>query len=171
MSRKKEKGEAQLYLEQIEKYDLMIRNKQIEKAQMEDIALSVTSGGESTLVYVNDKNGKKGKYELQNMGKVQSSGGQQKMADAAIHGVDIGREIDKIIIKLHEARQDIIRTIELLDKDEYDVLHKRYIQGMTPDEIALKKGKSKSWVDTKHGRALQSVQKILDSRKTPVLTV
>ena len=168
MSRKKEKGEAQLYLEQISKLDATIQNKLVEKTQWMDIALGVTSGGESTLVYVNGENGKSGKYELQNMGRVQSSGGQQKMASAIDRCLDIEREINVLIDRLVDTRLEIIQTIEQLNAAEYDVLHKRYIQGMTPDEIAVKKGKSKSWVDTKHGRALQSVQKILDARKKPV---
>ena len=165
MSKKKEKGEAQLYLEQISKLDATIQNKLVEKEQWKDIALGVTSGGESTLVYVND--GKNGKYELQNMGKVQSSGGQQKMASAIDRCLDIEREINVLIDRLIDTKEEIIQTIEQLNAAEYDVLHKRYIQGMTPDEIAVKKGKSKSWVDTIHGRALQSVQKILDARKKP----
>lgn len=160
MSRKKEKGEAQLYLERIAKLDATIQNKLVEKASWMDIALGVTASAPSVLV-----EGKKG-MELHNMERVQSSGSQQKMSDAVSRCVDIEREIDSLVDRLIDTKQEIIKTIEQLNAAEYDVLHKRYVQGMTPDEIALKKGKSKSWVDTKHGRALQSVQKILDSRKT-----
>ena len=150
---------AKEYLQQAEDMNTVINNKMAEKAQWKDIALGVTSGGQSIMIEV------KGKKELHNMEKVQSSGSQSKMADAITRCMDIEAEIDRIIDRLIDLKQEIIRTIEQLNATEYDVLHKRYIQGMTFDEIGAAKGKSKSWATTVHGRALQNVQKILDARE------
>lgn len=136
---------AQEYLKQVEKLNVLINNKIAEKAQWKDIALGITGNSEGE--------------------RVQSSGSQQKMADAIDRVVDLQNEINEMIDRLIDTRLEISRTIELLNATEYDVLHKRYIQGMTFDEIGAAKRKSKSWATTVHGRALQSLQRILDERK------
>ena len=141
----RKKNRAQEYLEQIDKLNVMIENKSAEAAQWRGIALGITAHSEGE--------------------RVQSSGSQQKMADAIDRVVDLQAEINRLIDKLIDLKQEIIRTIELLNATEYDVLHKRYIQGMTFDEIGAAKGKSKSWATTVHGRALKAVQDILDKRR------
>lgn len=133
------------YLKQIEKLDTLIQNKLAEKARWKDVALGITTTTDGE--------------------RVQSSGSQQKMADAINRCIDIEREIDLFVDTLVDLKKEIIRTIEQLNPTEYDVLHKRYIQNMTFDEIAEAKRKSKSWATTVHGRALQSVQRILDDRE------
>ena len=140
----RKKNKAQEYLEQVDKLNAMIENKMAESAQWRGIALGVTGCSEGE--------------------RVQASGSQQKMADAIDRVVDLQTEINGLIDRLIGTKQEIIRTIELLTATEYDVLHKRYIQGMTFDEIGAAKGKSKSWATTVHGRALQNLNMILDER-------
>lgn len=136
------KNKAQEFLEQVYKLDAMIENKKAEAERWRGVALGVTSRSEGE--------------------RVQSSGSQQKMADAVCSFVDLETETNDLIGGLAAKKLEIIRTIEQLNATEYDVLHKRYIQGMTFDEIGAAKGKSKSWATTVHGRALQSLNKILD---------
>lgn len=136
---------AQNYLEQVDKLEAIIQNKMIEKEQWRDIAQNIT-----------------GRYEGE---RVQSSGSQSKMADAADRMILIDAEIDRLIGEQIETRLDIIRTIEQLKVDDYDVLHKIYIQHKSFKEVAAAKNKSVSWATTIHGRALQALQKILDARK------
>lgn len=133
---------AKDYLQQMEKLNAIIQNKMIERLQWREIALGVTSYTEGE--------------------RVQSSKRPGKMADALDRCVDIEKEIDSLIDKLIDTRKEIIGVIELLSATEYDVLHKRYIQGMTFDEIGAAKHKSKSWATTVHGRALQNLNKILE---------
>ena len=140
----RKKNKAQEYLEQVDKLNAMIQNKMAEAKQWRDVALGVTTNTEGE--------------------RVQSSGSQQKMADAINRVIDLQAEINGLIDKLIDLKQEIIKTIELLNATEYDVLHKRYIQGMTFDEIGAAKHKSKSWATTVHGRALQNLNKILDER-------
>ena len=134
----KKKHEAQVYLERVDKLNVMIENKIAEVEQWRSVALGITSQTDGE--------------------RVQSSGSQQKMADAIDRVVDLQAEINEMI----DTKQEIIKTIEQLSATEYDVLHKRYIQGMTFDEIGAVKGKSKSWATTVHGRALQNMKKILE---------
>ena len=123
----------------------MIENKMVEVSQWRDVALGITTNSEGE--------------------RVQSSGSQQKMADAINRVVDLQAEINGMVDRLIDLKQEIIRTIELLNATEYDVLHKRYIQDMTFDEIGAAKHKSKSWATTVHGRALQNLNVILDERE------
>lgn len=140
------KSEAQLYLEQVEKLDAIIKNKLIEKQQWKDVALGITAnmGGE----------------------RVQSSGNKSKMANAVDKCVDIEREIDEMVDKLISAKKDVLKTIEQLDSPiEYNVLHMRYIQYIDLQGIADHYKREYGWATTTHGRAIANVQKILDKRK------
>ena len=139
------KSKAQLYLERIEGLNDEIENKLAEIRQWNDIALSITTNTEGE--------------------RVQSSGNQQKMANAMDKVVDCKREANEMIDALIDYKLEVIKTIELLNATEYDVLHKRYIQGMTFDEVGAAKRKSKSWATTVHGRALQNLNKILEARE------
>lgn len=136
---------AKSYLKQLEKLDTIIKNKMIEQQQWKDIATNVTahSSGE----------------------RVQSSGSQQKMADAINRFIDMEREIDDLIDRLVDLKRDIVSVIEQLPVVEYDVLHKMYIQHMTLYDVAEAKGKTYSWVTSIHGRALKNVQDILNARE------
>ena len=96
--------------------------------------------------------------------RVQSSGNHQRMADAVCRYVDIEEDIKRHLAALAEKRKEILETIRQLPYDKRNVLHKRYVQDMTFDEIAAACDKSRSWVTSVHGRALQAVQKILDER-------
>ena len=137
--------EARLFLGKLQKLDAMIENKLIEKEQWKSIASGTTTqqGGE----------------------RVQSSGSQQRMADAINRYRDIEAEIDACIDNLIDAKMDVIAVIEQLELDEYDVLHKMYVQYKTFYEVADMCKKSYSWVTHVHGQALWKVQKILDERK------
>ena len=137
---------AKRFLQQLEKLDRLIENKLIEKAQWYSIALGTTAqlGGE----------------------RVQSSGSQQKMADAVGKYVDIESEIDCDIDRLVDAKKKVIRVIEQLDVAEYNLLHKVYVQYMTLQEAADACGRSYTWATSTHGRALQNVQSILDRDET-----
>lgn len=135
--------EAKSYLLQVERLDSRIDNKLIERQQWRDIALGITAniGGE----------------------RVQSSGSQQKMSEAIEKCLDMEKEINSLIDELIETKKKVIDTIEkIYSPTEYKILHMRYIQHISLKEIAIKLNREYSWVTTTHGRALKSVQKILD---------
>lgn len=136
---------AKDYLMQVLKLDTMIQNKLIEKAQWMDIALGITAKMDGE--------------------RIQSSGAKSRMAEAVEKCVDMEAEIDNLIDRLIDTKKDVVATIERVENPtEYDVLHKRYIQKMSLQEIADAYGMEYSWATTTHGRALKSVQAILDKR-------
>ncbi len=136
---------AKEYLQQIRKLDKMIENKLIEKKQWQEIATGTTSRMDGE--------------------RVQSSGSQQKMADAIDRALDIDAEIKLHIESLFRTKKDILSVIEQLNATEYDVLHKVYVQHLTLQEVADSYQNSYSWATTIHGHAIAHVQKILDGRK------
>ena len=141
----RQKSEAQQFLSQVEKLDAVVRNKLIERQQWMDIALGITANMEGE--------------------RVQSSGSQSKMENAVIKLVDMQKEINKSIDDLVKVKMGVIETIEMLDSPtEYNVLHMRYIQFMSLQDIADKYCREYGWVTTTHGRALAHVQAILDKR-------
>ena len=134
---------AQEFLRQVRKLDLQITNKLIEKQQWKDIALGITANMDGE--------------------RVQSSGGKSKMANAVEKCVDMEAEIDGLVDKLIDVKKEVIHAIEQLDSPtEYDVLHRRYIQFLSLQDIADHYRKDYGWATTTHGRALKSLQEILD---------
>lgn len=138
--------ESKDFLKQVKTLDKRIKNKLIEKQQWHDLALTITAnmGGE----------------------KVQSSGSQSKMADAVEVCVDMEGEILREVINLRNTKTKVIQTIERLDNaTAYDVLHMRYIQHLSLQDVADHYKKDYSWATTVHGRALRYLQAILDKEK------
>lgn len=115
--------------------------------------------------------------------RVQSSGSQQKMADAVGKYVDLGVEIDKMIDELITERQTVIDVIGQLKKPmEYDIIHKMYvgkivllesenendatfdIRYMDFADFADLHNRTYSWATTIHGNALKNLISILEER-------
>lgn len=141
----RKKSEVQEYLEQVEKYDSMIKNKLIEQQQWKDIALGITANMDGE--------------------RVQSSSAKSKMSNAIDKCVDIEQEIDTLIDKLIGIKKDVIQTIEAVDSTvEYNLLHMRYIQFLSLQDIADYYGRDYTWATTTHGRALKSVETVLRER-------
>ena len=131
------------FLKQVRKLDLKIKNKLIEQQQWRSIALGITANMDGE--------------------RVQSSGAKSKMSDAIDKCVDMEAEIDRLVDELIDTKKKVIAVIEQLDSaTEYDVLHRRYIQYQSLQDIADHYGYDYGWATTTHGRALKNVQDILD---------
>ena len=138
-------NEAQVFLEQVEKVDAIIPNKLIEIQEWDDIATSITAAMNGVCV--------------------QSSGSKQKMADAVNQCLDIIDELKSQVIQLRAVKKEVIQTIEkLYSAIEYDVLHMRYIQHKTLQEIADRYGRDYEWAKLTCKRGRNHVQVILNKR-------
>lgn len=135
--------DAKEFLREVRKIDLEIRNKLVEKQQWKDLALRITAAMEGE--------------------RVRTSGSPSKMADAIDRCVDVEAEIDALVDRLVQTKKQVVQIIEGLDSPiEYDVLHRRYIQFLSLQEIADHYGRDYGWATTTHGRAVKNVQGILD---------
>ena len=140
------KSKAQMFLERVEKIDVLIDNKLIEQRQWKDLALNITAnmGGE----------------------KVQaSSKSSSPMADAVIKCISMETEIAEAVDRLIAEKKNVVKTIEqVYSPTEIKILHMRYIRYISLTDIATELNKEYTWVTTTHGRALKSVQKLLESK-------
>lgn len=140
--------EAKEFLKQPERLDLRIKNKLIEKQQWKEIALGITANMDGE--------------------RVQSTGAKSKMAEAVIKCVDMEAEIDSLVDELIDTKKEVIQTIEqLYSPIEYDVLHKRYIQYKTLQEIADMYKQDYEWAKLTCKRGRNHVQVILNRKMTP----
>lgn len=137
--------DAKKYLQQVSKLNKLIENKMIELAQWKAMATSTGTFSDGE--------------------RVQSSGSQQKMAEAVGRYVDIERELDACIDRYIDKKNEVILMIEQLPPVEYDVLHKIYIQDKQLAEVAAIYDRAYSWATTVHGRALKMVQDVLDGKE------
>lgn len=141
----RKKSDTQIYLEQVRRFDTMIQNKLIERQQWMEMATSITANTDGE--------------------RVQSSGAKEKMADAVIKCVDMESEIDNLVDKLVDTKKEVIQTIEQLASPiEYNLLHMRYIQYKTLQEIADHYRRDYGWAKTTHGRALCNVRLIREKK-------
>ena len=139
------KSEAQIYLEQVKGLDTKIKNKLIEQQQWKDIALSITANMEGE--------------------RVQASGSKSKLENAMVKCVDMDAEIDSLIDQLIDTKKEVIQTIEqLYSPIEYDILHKRYIQYKSLQDIADYYGKDYDWAKVNCKRACNHLQAILNKK-------
>lgn len=133
--------DAQEYLDQISKYESMIKNKQAEREFWLSLATNTTAqlGGD----------------------RVQSSGNKQQMEAHTVEAVQAEAEIKR----LKQEIADIISTIQRLNADDYDFLHKVYIQHKSLKVVQCEAHKSYSWATTAHSRAKKRLQAILDGKE------
>lgn len=133
------------YLLQLRRLDTKINNKIWEMQQIRDLATRITSSLS---------------------GMPHPAGVTDKVGDAAVRLSHLGAEIDQITDQLIKARQSVIQLLETLPPEEYDLLHKVYVQGLTVEEIADgKPGGQRSirQIYRVKARALRHVQAILDA--------
>ena len=147
--------DAKDYLQNISVYDELITGKKWELQQMLHAAEGMTSYAETVMI-----DGVEHAME-----KVQSSGSLQRMADTINSYVDMQRAIRAQLIEWEKKKQEIIATIQTLPADEYKVLHRMYVRGMSMQEAAADCDMSYSWAKGKHSSGLESLQRILDERE------
>lgn len=134
--------ETKEFLNQVRKIDVLINNKLEEIQKLRSLAESMAI----------------------NLGeRVQTSGSKHRMADTVERYVEMEREVDAEIDKLLLAKKEVIKVIEQLPFDEYEILYQVYVKGI--ELKCCKTDKSYNWVKSVHGRALVHVRDILRSRK------
>ena len=139
------KSETYTFLESVERIDIELENKLIEKQQWHDLALKITASMDGV--------------------RVQSSSAKDSMGMAVSRCVDAEAEIDREVERLVARKKEVTQTIEqLYSPIEYDVLHKRFIQHKTLQEIADYYKKDYEWAKDTSKRAVCHVQAILSKK-------
>lgn len=133
---------AEQYIQRVRHIDIILKNKLKEYKQWVDTAEGL--GGIS-------------------MGdRVQTSRNLQKIPDAIGRYIDLERDIEN----LKRERAEILRVLESLPSEEYDVLYKLYVEDFKMKELAYFYRRSYDWAKKKKRLALRNLQRILDERAT-----
>ena len=137
------------FLQQIEKYDLIIKNKSVELYELQCLATSTTAPLRSD--------------------PVKTSGTSDKVGSIATKMVYLQSEINTLIDQYIEEKQKRIAVIEQVSKPlYYKILYKRYVEHEKhPNLTAVAKSLhfSTGWISKKHDIAIAEVAEILKRQK------
>ena len=87
-----------------------------------------------------------------------------RMEETVVKIIDLEREIDRDIDALVNLKREIMRVVNRIESAEYrTILEMRYLQFKKWEQIALLMSTDFRWVYRMHGRALNEVQKIINS--------
>ena len=97
---------------------------------------------------------------------VQTLGVSDKVGNVVAKIVDLEAEINRMIDKFIDDKQERIKVIEQVDDElQYTILHKHYVQVKKFSLIAEEEYFSTEWISKNHTKALAKVQRILDKEK------
>lgn len=130
------------YLGMIEKLNLLISNKMLEKEELFTIATKTTQD---------------------NDGMPHATGTSDKVGNSTVKIVEKEMEIDRVIDLFYDLKQEIIGQIQKLPAEEYDVLHKSFVQGIALSAIAEEKNKHIDTIKSIRRRGIANVR-ILNSQ-------
>lgn len=136
--------QAKKYLEEIEAYETAIKNKRIEKKQLEDLSTSITAPTDREAV--------------------QTSGVSDKVGNCAVRIADLIGEIETAINEYLTEKSKRIKVIDSVlfqNVTQYDLLFKRYVEFKDLTDIAPEIKVSYPYALELHREALKKVAKIL----------
>lgn len=130
------------YLNQIQRYEKIRRNKLEELEYLESLAQGIKSFP----------------YDSE---RVQTSGSHDKVGETVTKIVDLKNDIIETTNKCLEVRIEVTKTIDSVTNPVfYDILFKRYAEGKTLDVIADEVGYSYQRTKELHLSAIAAVKKI-----------
>ena len=132
------------FLEDLQKVIVLIENKQRDIERFEILAEGTGSMGEGE--------------------RVQSSSGGKAMESAIVNKISVEHEVEILKAQL----QAMFKIIERLPADEYDIIHKYYVQDFTLKQIARMRHRGTTWASEKHKAAKIHLQEILKEGKDGV---
>ena len=139
-----EKNPAKEFLSQVELCDIHISNMLDELQQLKDMVLKITG---------------KWKDDVISGG----SGNQDKLGSAVSKIVDMEAEINSAVDNYVDKKKEVKAVLgKITDPDQVAVLYKRYFQYMTWEEIACEMHMTYRNVCYIHGKALQTVEELLN---------
>lgn len=133
--------DAKAYLKQVQLYDTHICNKLEELQTLREMTTKITTSLKPDAI---------------------SGGGfKDKLGDAIVKIIDLQNEINQAIDKYVEKKREVSAVIEKLENpDQIRILHMRYFEGKTWEQIACDIHMTYRNVCYIHGRALQEVNEI-----------
>lgn len=135
--------DVQEWLERVKKLDELINAKLAERQRLIDIATDISPKMPNGI-------------PPSNTGTV-----SQKMQNAVDSLVDLEVEINKLIDQYVDYKHGVIKVLEKLPHNEYGVLHRYYIRGMTLEQVAEDMGYCTRQVMRIKKKALKNLEDVI----------
>lgn len=135
--------DAKTYLKRIKLYESIINDKIDEVAKLRSMILKMTPTLKDDVVT--------------------GSGSQDRLGDAVAQIIDLENEINERIDYYVALKKGVSKTLEkLTSADQFNVLHKRYVQFKSWEQIACEMHMTYRNVCYIHGKGLHAVSVILE---------
>ena len=141
--------DVQKWLEQVGMLDQLINAKNAERERLMDIATDISPNMDG--------------MPFDNTGMV-----SRRVENSAVKLVMLAREIDALIDKYIDYKNEVINALEKLPKNEYGVLHRHYIRYMTWEQVAEEMGYSTVQVWRIKNKALENLKDIITKEAVKV---
>lgn len=130
------------YLQKIRLYDTHINNKIAEMSRLKGMVTNITPTLKDDVV--------------------SGSGSKDKLGDTVAKIVDLQDEINKAIDAFVDKKNEVCAIIDSLQNpDHVALLHKRYVEYLTWEQIACDMHISYRHATRMHGRALQAIERVM----------
>lgn len=126
------------YLSSVHFLNERIMAKTIERDQLMTLATSVTANID---------------------GMPHASGKSDKIGNIAVKLADLDREINELVDRYVNLKRDVVNALETLPQQQYLVLHKHYIQGMSWGAVAQDMGYSREHIWRIKVKALENLKR------------
>lgn len=97
--------------------------------------------------------------------KVQSSGPKDGMEKAIVRYISLEEKLTSDMVLELEERAEIIQILNILSRDEHQVLRLIYVSGLDYYSVSDVTQRSYNWVKKKHATGIKKVQAELDRRE------
>ena len=135
---------AEFYLNQVKMLDQLIDAKLAERVRLNEIATNISPKLPDGMPH-------------SNTGMVSKT-----MENAIINLVMLEQEIDKLIDKYVNYKQEVINNLEKLSPIEYGVLHRYYIRYMTLEQIAEDMGYCRQQIWRLKKKGLENLEDVIE---------
>lgn len=135
---------AEFYLNQVKMLDQLIDAKLAERVRLNEIATNISPKLPDGMPH-------------SNTGMVSKT-----MENAIINLVMLEQEIDKLIDKYVNYKQEVISNLEKLSPIEYGVLHRYYIRYMTLEQIAEDMGYCRQQIWRLKKKGLENLEDVIE---------
>lgn len=139
----KKESPAKKYLNRIRLYDARIENGLQELSDLEEMVTRITP--------------------VLKQDVVSSSSSQDKLGDTVAKIADLRVKINQDVDAFVDLKREALAKLAKVEKPEYyDILHKRYVEYQSLEQIAVSMNYTYRWIRRLHGRALQAFEKVME---------
>lgn len=128
------------WLDQVRMLDELITARLVEKQQLWDLATKMTPNMD---------------------GMPHATGVSDKVGNVATKLADLAMETDRLVDNYIDRKHEVLDALEKLPPNQFGVLHRYYIRGMTVEQIAEDMNKSERQIMRYKGKGIKNLQSVI----------